>query len=241
MLQVNNLCYAVNKRTNGFAIQDISFSLEEGYVMCLLGRNGSGKTTLLNMIYGMLTPDSGDVLWQGKNTLDNHYDFLSDVAYIGEKDWCFQHKNTDENADILSLLYKDFEFKLYNEYMKLFGLTDADRSKPYTELSTGQKLQFQLAFSMARKPKLMLLDEPMANLDPVIKMDLTDVLHKKVTGDNMGIIISTHLVDDISDITDYIGILENGKMKIWGDREAVFERYNSESLRELLLDAGRDD
>lgn len=84
----------------------------------------------------------------------------------------------------------------------------------------------------------MLLDEPMANLDPVIKTELTDILHKQVTEKNMGIIISTHLVDDISDITDYIGIIDDGEMKIWGDRETVFDKYNSKDLKELLLDTG---
>jgi ABC-2 type transport system ATP-binding protein len=86
----------------------------------------------------------------------------------------------------------------------------------------------------------MILDEPLANLDPVIKVDLMELLHRKAMEDNMGILISTHLVEDISDMVDFIGIMDDGEMKIFGDRESVFETFNSESLRELLLDMGRN-
>lgn len=238
MLQVNHLCFSTRGRKRAFAIKDISFSLEQGYIMSLLGKNGSGKTTLLNIIYGLITPDSGEVLWQHENAFDNRYAFHNDIAYIGEKNWCFEYKSLNENVAFLSLLYENFDYELFDYYMSVFGLTDTDREQNYSELSTGQKLQFQLAFLLARSPKFMLLDEPMANLDPVIKTELTDILHKQVTEKNMGIIISTHLVDDISDITDYIGIIDDGEMKIWGDRETVFDKYKSKDLKELLLDTG---
>ena len=85
MLQVNHLCFSTRGRKRAFAIKDISFSLEQGYIMSLLGKNGSGKTTLLNIIYGLITPDSGEVLWQHENAFDNRYAFHNDIAYIGEK------------------------------------------------------------------------------------------------------------------------------------------------------------
>ncbi len=89
--------------------KDISFSLEQGYIMSLLGKNGSGKTTLLNIIYGLITPDSGEVLWQHENAFDNRYAFHNDIAYIGEKkNWCFEYKSLNENVAFLSLLYENF-------------------------------------------------------------------------------------------------------------------------------------
>jgi ABC-2 type transport system ATP-binding protein len=240
MLQVKSLNYKVKNAGGSFAIKDVSFDLEDGYMMCLLGRNAAGKTTLLDMIYGMITQDSGEVLWQGRNVWDNLYEFHKHVAYIGDSNWCFTEKGMDENVAVLSLLYDEFDQKLYDEYIRLFGLTEADRKQAYSDLSTGQKRQFQLAFSLARRPNLMILDEPLANLDPVIKVDLMELLHRKAMEDNMGILISTHLVEDISDMVDFIGIMDDGEMKIFGDRESVFETFNSESLRELLLDMGRN-
>ncbi len=186
MLQVNHLCFSTRGRKRAFAIKDISFSLEQGYIMSLLGKNGSGKTTLLNIIYGLITPDSGEVLWQHENAFDNRYAFHNDIAYIGEKTGVLNTKSLNENVAFLSLLYENFDYELFDYYMSVFGLTDTDREQNYSELSTGQKLQFQLAFLLARSPKFMLLDEPMANLDPVIKTELTDILHKQVTEKKYG-------------------------------------------------------
>lgn len=234
MLNVKDLCFEEKKCPGGFLIKDISFDLDDGYMMSLVGKNGSGKTTLINLLYGMLTPASGKIRWQGKDITDNICAYHDEVAYVGADKWCFEGISLMENVDLLRLLYKNFDESMYREYMKLFGFKEEDAKKKYYELSTGQKIQFELAFVLARRPKLMLLDEPTANLDPIIRTELIDILHQRVMRDNMSIIISTHLVDDISDMTDYIAIMEAGRINVFGDREDVFEIYDSASLRELL-------
>lgn len=237
MIEIKNMNYSVKSFGKSFAIKNVNFKLEDGYIMSLLGRNGSGKTTLLNLIYGVLTMNSGEVLWNDEKVmLSNLHDFHRDVAYAGDIDWCFDSKAVDENIELLKLLYKDFDEGLFEEYIKFFEFKAADREKKYMELSTGKAMQLQLAFALARKPKLLLLDEPMANLDPVIKVDLMELLQKKVMEENMSIIISTHLVDDISDVTDYIGLIEDGVMTEFGDRESIFDKYNVEDLRGLSVD-----
>jgi ABC-2 type transport system ATP-binding protein len=240
MLQVKNLSYKVKKAKGSFQLQDISFEMEEGYMMCLLGRNGAGKTTLLDMIYGLIKPDSGEVLWDGKNIRKNPAIFRNAVAYMGMEDGCFNGRSMDENKAFLGLLYENFDSEIYEQYMELFELEESDRTKPYGELSTGQKRKFQLAFALARKPRFFIMDEPFASLDPVVKVDLLEVLHESVTREHMGILLSTHLVEDISDMVDYIGILEEGRMTVFGDRERVLEDYGSNSLRELILEKGRN-
>ena len=236
MIEVRDLNYSVKKSGKSFSINNINFKLEDGYIMSLLGKNGSGKTTLLSLIYGALSPNSGEVVWNGKKiNIDNRYDFRNDVAYIGDMDWCFGTKSINENVKMLKLLYKNFDETIFEEYIEYFDLNDVEREKDYADLSTGKMMQFQIAFALARKPKLLLMDEPMANLDPVIKVDLMEMLQQKVMQENMSIIISTHLVEDISDMTDYIGILDDGNMKEFGDREKIFEKYEDEDLRKLLL------
>ena len=240
MLEIRDLNYSIKKSGRGFLINNINFELEDGYIMGLVGRNGSGKTTLLNLIYKAITPDSGKVLWNGEEVnSNNRYVFHNDVAYIGNEDWCFKYKSVNENIEMLSLLYKDFDEKLFGQYIKYFELREADRNKKYLALSMGQKMQFQIAFAMARRPKLMLMDEPMANLDPIIKVDLMELLQQNVAKENMSIIISTHLVDDISNMTDYIGLLDNGIMKEFGNREKLFDKYGTEGLREFLIESGK--
>lgn len=240
MIEVKNLSYKEKKSKNGFSINNISFKLEDGYIMSLLGKNGSGKTTLLNLIYGMFKNDSGEVLWNGNViNIDNNYAFRCDVAYVGGEEWCFSSKSADENIELLKYLYTDFDMELYEKYLKYFELKESDRRKKYSKLSTGQAMLFQIAFALARKPKLVIMDEPMANLDPIIKVDIMELLQKKVEEENMSIIISTHLLEDITDVTDYIGIIENGKMTEFDNREVIFEKYNADGLREVFIESVR--
>ncbi|MBQ3545035.1 MAG: ABC transporter ATP-binding protein [Lachnospiraceae bacterium] len=237
MIEARNLSYKEKKSKNDFSIDNVCFKLEDGYIMSLLGKNGSGKTTLLNLIYGMLKSDSGEVLWNGEVVNgDNGYDFKCDVAYVGGEDWCFLSKSINDNVEILKCLYEDFNVELYEEYLKYFDLKESDRTKEYSKLSTGQMMLFQIAFAMARKPKLLIMDEPMANLDPVVKVDIVELLQQKVAKDNMSVIISTHLLSEISDVTDYIGIIENGKMTEFDNREVIFDKYNAEELREIFIE-----
>lgn len=240
MIDVKNLSYKEMKSKEKFSLNNISFKLEDGYIMSLLGKNGSGKTTLLNLIYGMIKSDSGEVLWDG-NVInrDNYYEFKTEVAYVGGEQWCFSSLSVNENVELLKYLYADFDIKLYEEYLKYFDLKGSDGRKEYSELSTGQMMLFQIAFALARKPKLLIMDEPMANLDPVVKVDIMELLQKKVEKENMSIIISTHLVEDISDMTDYIGIIDNGSLIEFDNREVIFDKYKAEGLRDILIKAGK--
>lgn len=224
MLEVKNLNYRAQKN---FAIKDVSFTLEDGYMMCLLGRNGAGKTTLLELIKGMIRPVSGEIVMEKEETV-----------FVGREDWCFPAWTMEHNQKQFALLYPNFDVALYEQYLDLFGMTAGDRKRRYNALSAGQQMQFQIAFALACRPKWALLDEPMANLDPVVRTDIMELLHQKVTREGMGMIMSTHLVDDISDMVDYIGILEDGRLTDFGDRETVLGKYNSTNIRNMLLNHG---
>lgn len=239
MLEVSNINFTQKNRKGEFSIKDVNFTLEDGMFMCLLGKNGAGKTTLLNLIYGISKLYSGWIRWNGKRVdIQNIHEFHSDVAYVGNEEWCFSWMTMSDNLEILSCLYENFDRQLYLKLLESFDLNEEDVNKRYLLLSSGQKVKFQLAFAMARRPKLLLLDEPFANLDPVIKTDLMDILQKSVRNDDMSLIISTHLIDDIADISDYIGILVDGEMKLFSDRESVMEEYKNMDLKTLMIEIG---
>lgn len=248
MIEVCNVSYkAKGKKTkNNFSLNNIHFALEDGYMMGLFGRNGAGKTTLLQTIYGMITPGEGEIRWkfdQEKKRLNqkNLFLFHRQAAYVGEEEWCFSSWSMRKNRELFARLYPQFDEQIYNRYLSIFSLSPEEEQKTYTNLSMGQRMLFQMAFVLARKPRLLLLDEPMANLDPVVKTDLMEALHKCVMYDGMGIILSTHLVDDISDLVDYIGILDQGRLTDFGDRESVLQRYGSDNLRNMLLIYDREE
>ena len=221
MIEIENLNYIIRDRKTYFKISDINFRLGEGYMMGLLGKNGAGKSTLLRLLYGSLLADSGKVLFNGEDMYKNIVKFRQKIGYIGDEDIFFTNETVGENARILGELYAGYSYGEFLNYLKLFELGESVNDKKPYELSTGQKKQVYLAFVMARHPSLLLLDEPMSNLDPVFRVEFVDLLQRLIADEKLSVILSTHIIDDIEDISDYIGILDNGILKTFGDRDEV--------------------
>ena len=219
-------------KENGFAIKDVFINAEPGYITCLLGKNAAGKTTLLSLLYGMLRPKSGKVSWDGKEVkYKNLAAYHREVAYFGEK-WCAEGLTVEKNVEMLSILYPTFDRELFDSLIKT-AQAEGTLEKRYFELSTGERVKAELAFLIARKPKLIILDEPLANIDPVFKMDILELLQKGVAENGTGVLISTHLIDEISDMVDYIYVLDNGKIVKHGSRFELMGDGEG-TLREVL-------
>lgn len=240
MLSVNNLEYIEKK--NKFRIDNISFSLDDGYLMCLLGPNASGKTTLLDLIFKKILPKSGSVSFDGKIIeTDDISSFRQVAAYISADSAFMISGNLNEHTELMQLIYNSFDTELYEHYMNIFELDKNMRSTPTYKLSTGQQVEYALACTFARKPRLILMDEPLANLDPVIKTDLTDIIHQYIMDYNTSVIMSTHLLDDITDITDYIGVMDNGKLVRFGDRISLLDDMGCKDLKDFIRVCSRND
>lgn len=240
MLEVKNLTSSIIESGitdhKFFKIENASFTLEDGYICALLGKNGSGKTTLLNLMYGNVLKKSGSVSFNGVElNKKTRAKFRNDVALITNDVWYFADKSLNENVMFLSMMYEGFDENLFREYMKRFEFPETDFNKPVGELSTGQKVQFDIAFAAARRPKLMLMDEPFANLDPVVKVDIMEIIQELVSENNMSVIISTHLIDEIDNVVDYVAVIDGGKLVKFGDRVSLIDNNNYKSIEEILL------
>ena len=154
---------------------------------------------------------------------------------MGGDDWCFPNETMQKNVQTLKTLYESFDEEEYGRLMEIFGLKKATLEKTCPELSQGQKMLFQIAFALARHPKLLLLDEPFANLDPVVKVDLVQLFQERIKDEGISIIVSTHLVDDVSDMVDYVGLMKEGKLVMYGDRESIFEEKKVDNLKAWIL------
>ncbi|MCR5149314.1 MAG: ABC transporter ATP-binding protein [Eubacterium sp.] len=237
MLQAENIKFRY--KSGKFEVMDISLNIEEGYIYCLLGENGCGKTTTMKLLYGMLTPDKGKVSWNGKTVTEDGRiknkilaEYHREVAFTGTE-WCAEGVSVKANVDILSKLYPSFDMNYFESLIKKAGLS-GEMDKKYAALSRGQKVKIEIAFNLAKKPKLMILDEPLANLDPVYKVDILEILQNAVAEDNLSIIISTHLLDEITDMVDYIIFMKNGEITDFGDRESILADKGKTELRELF-------
>lgn len=228
MLQVKNLAYTVRTgrgRRTDFRIRNVNFELEQGYIMCLLGKNGSGKSTLFHLLYGLEKPDEGEILWRGSEIGNagemEKMRFRKEAAYVGEEDLFFRQDTIGRNVELFGDLYPEFLRRKFDGLLQEFGVDTGILEKTMDEVSTGERKQVQLAFAMARRPKLLLLDEPTANLDPVFRVSLMELIQKQIAEDELSVIISTHILEDVEDIADYVGIMEEGAMSFFGDRESM--------------------
>ena len=134
--------------------------------------------------------------------------------------------------DTLSVLYPEFDRKLYGSLLKKLDFNEPDTL--YFRLSTGQQMKVQLCFQLARRPKYIILDEPLANLDVVAKRDIIEVLQQGIKEWDMGVMLSTHLLDEISDVFDYIAVMEEGRLCEYGQRDEIFARHDTDSLRDVM-------
>ena len=235
MLQIKNMSYRLLGETKeeDFELYNINFTLEQGFLMGLLGLNGSGKSTLMNLILGVYTPDKGSITLDGKQV---SRETMQQIACVSDDAEFLRNRTLEENANLFGELYEQYSKERMLAYLETFDISMWDwRDKCYGELSTGQKRKFQIAFALSYQPKFLLLDEPTANLDPHDRVELLELLQGLLAEEDIGVIMSTHLTRDLDRIADYICVLDKGEQRIYTDREKLVDQYGEIELSQLLL------
>lgn len=232
MLEVRNIQYKIPGRKSDFQIAGIDFRLEKGYFMAILGENGAGKSTLLRLLFGALPADAGEVLFCGERVTADNAEVRRSIGYLGEEAVFLEHQTVWENQRLLGSLYPEYSEKDFRQTVERFDLGEEILQKRVDALSLGQKKQVQLAFVLARHPRLLLLDEPMGSLDAVFRVNFLEFLQERIAEEEISVVLSTHLPDEIEDVVDYIGILKEGTMERFGSRSELLDGQSS--LRGLM-------
>lgn len=206
MLKIKNCSFSYRRKGNP-TIDDFSLTLEEGGVYGLLGSNGAGKTTLLQLITGLLTPLSGEVIFDGENTRKRLPSTMKDIFLVPEEIELPAMK-LDEFIKLNSVFYPNFSMEDMNSHLELL---DLQRDISLDKLSMGQKKKVALAFAMACNTKLLLMDEPTNGLDIPAKSAFRKFIAQSMTDDRI-FVISTHQVRDVSQILDHVLIMNNSKV-----------------------------
>ncbi|MBR6536627.1 MAG: ABC transporter ATP-binding protein [Lachnospiraceae bacterium] len=215
-----------------FAVKDISFTLERGYMLGLIGRNGAGKSTLLRLILQSLPRKRGTLQIAGYDVATHATEAKKLVGYVGE-DFHFLTKETlRENGRLLGMFYPEFDMDRYLELLSRFEL-GAD--KLAGQLSKGENTKAQLAFALAHKPELLLLDEPTGGLDPIVRREFLYVLQSELMDERMSIIFSTHITEDLDKVADYVAMMEKGQLLFYETKDELLERLTGENGERLTL------
>ena len=197
----------LSKRYPAFCLRDVSFSIEEGRVMGLIGRNGAGKTTTIKSILRLVRPDGGTVQFLGK-PLDLDASALRREAGYVSGDLCYYpRKRLSQLTAVTRSFYSAWDSARYEALLRRFSLDD---SKRVCELSAGMKVKYQLACALSHGAKLLILDEPTSGLDPVSRDDLLDLLRSLCEQDGVSILFSTHITSDLDACADDVTYLQNG-------------------------------
>ncbi len=208
-LEVKNLVKQFDSFT---AVNDISFELDEGEILGFLGPNGAGKTTTLQMLIGSLIPTSGDINFFGKSLFDHREEILDQLNYSTTYTSLPWNLSVQENLNFISLLYSiPNRKKRMEKIIDTFKLADLMK-KRVGELSAGQKTRINLAKAFLNFPRVLLLDEPTASLDPDIAKYLRDFILEERKEYKVSMLFTSHNMREVEEICDRVIFINNGKI-----------------------------
>jgi ABC-2 type transport system ATP-binding protein len=193
-----------------WALRDCSFTIPPGRVVALVGPNGAGKTTLLNIAAGLLTPTSGHVLVDDGSPSRR----LSQIGYVAQDAPLWPRLRVAEVLDIGAAMNPRFDSMFATDRVR--SLQIPARARVNT-LSGGQRAQVALTLMLAKQPRLLLLDEPLANLDPMARREFVTAMFTACTETGAAVLFSSHVVAELERICDYLIVLSAGRIKIAGD------------------------
>lgn len=226
----------VSKKYKGFGLEDISFELPAGYIMGLIGPNGSGKTTLIKLIMNLAKKDSGSILVFGKDHIEHEVQVKEQIGFVYDENYFYEDFTLDRMKKVYSRFYKTWNEDLYQKYSEQFELR---QDKKIKELSKGMKTKFALALALAHQPKLILMDEPTAGLDPVFRSELMEILLEQIQNEQTSILFSTHITSDLERVADYITFINKGKLVFSKAKDEIFDTYKLVKGGNELLDSGK--
>ncbi len=243
VLSVENLIYGYSKGTpfEKAALNDVTLTFDEGDIVAVIGHTGSGKSTLLQHLNGLLKPDSGDILIDGVSIYSSKEALRQCRFNVG---LCFQYP---EQQLFESTVYSDIAFGPTNmklsqdeidarvrESLSFVGLSEDYLEKSPFDLSGGEKRRVAIAGVISMRPKVLILDEPTAGLDPIGKNNLLNLIkeYNKTTGST--VIFVSHNMDDVAAVANKVIVMNGGKVAIQGTVDEVY------SQGELLSDLGLD-
>ncbi len=212
ILEVVNLTKSFN---NTIAVDNISFKVYAGDIYGFLGPNGSGKTTTLRMILNLIKPNNGNIKICGYDIKKDFKNSIKNIGAIIETPIFYSYLSGEENLNLMAKLSK-VSYDKVEDVLKLVGLY-SNKDKKFSNYSLGMKQRLGIANALLTDPSIVILDEPTNGLDPQGIKEIRELIVKLSLENNITFIISTHLLYEVEQICNRVGILKNGKLITEGD------------------------
>jgi len=232
LVEVNNL-----KKNYGLkeAVKGISFKIKDNEILGLLGPNGSGKTTTIGMMLGLLKPSNGEIIIDGKKIENNRIEILKKINFISPYVELPKKLTVKQNLIVYGKLYSVSDIKNRIEYLsEKLRLNDL-LNKITGELSSGQKNRVSLAKALINKPKVLLLDEPTASLDPEIGDFVRTFLEDYKKEKKISILLASHNMSEVTRLCKSTLMMKDGIIIDSGSPEELMNKHGRQNLEEVFL------
>ena len=213
-----------------WALRECTLAVPAGHVAALVGPNGAGKSTLLNLAVGLSAPSAGSVTVLGGRPAGS-LAALDGVAFVAQDTPLYKNLSVADMTYVTRNLNRRFDQPYLQARLAELGIPQKRKAG---KLSGGQQAQLALTLALARRPRLLVLDEPVAMLDPVARHDfMATVL--AAAADGVSVLLSSHVLSELERVADYLILLFRGRVKLAGEVKDLLARHGQASLEELAL------
>ena len=190
------------------ALQDFNMTVPTGAIYGLVGPNGAGKSTTIRLLTGIMRPDEGEILFDGKPVYENN-EVKSRIAYIPDEVWSFPQANMQDMMKFYKSIYPSFDESRWKKLGDAFQLDD---KRPIRKFSRGMKKQVAFRLALSLRPDYLILDEPVDGLDPVMRRQVWSLVMADSAEYGTSVLVSSHNLRELEEICDHIGIMNKGRM-----------------------------
>lgn len=235
MLEVKNI-------TGGYinipVVKDVSFTVESGQLVGLIGLNGAGKSTTIKEIIGLLNPYQGEILIDGKSLVQDAENYRKKIGFIPETPSLYEELTLKEHLEVVALAYDLTWDQAWSRVQGLLTVFRLDEKLDWfpVHFSKGMKQKVMIICAFMVEPSLLIVDEPFLGLDPVAISDLVNLLEEE-KAKGTSILMSTHVLDSAEKMCDFFVILHQGQVRATGNLEELQHAFNMKgaSLNEIYL------
>lgn len=222
------------------AVDDVSFTIERNEIVGLLGPNGAGKTTTINMILGVLAPSSGTVRIEGLDIATQRAAALAHTNFTATYAPLPGNLTVEQNLRFFGLIYDVSNLSsTITGLLKQFDLL-AFRKVKVGVLSSGEQARVSLAKAMLNRPRLLLLDEPTASLDPNVASEIREMICHFAKQEDVGVLWTSHNMYEVEKVCDRVLFLSHGKILLQGDPRTLPREHGEPTLEDLFISLARE-